>query len=147
MKLALGRTAVIGLSLVLAGALAAIADDHDHAKRRHHVITIDSMTVHPQNLQVSKDEVVVWANYSGRSVQVRFPEDVAGKFTCAVRPSFYRSGQGLLSRPFNSLEFAMPCRLQPGTYAYRIIGLSSEGEVFDPEQESPGDPQGKIEVR
>jgi hypothetical protein len=138
---------LVAITLAVCVAPISVLADESHAKRGHHVITVDSIAVHPQKLEITADQVVVWANYSGRTIHVKFPAEVAGAFTCAVRPSFYRSATGILSRPINSLEFALPCSLKPGEYEYRILGLSSGDSILDPEQESPGDPKGKIVVR
>ena len=107
-----------------------LADDERHSKRQHNVVTIGAMEVHPKVLKVSKDEVVVWANYSEKTVQLSFPSDMAKKFTCPIRPRFYQSGNGrLLSEPIRDLEFAMPCRIEPGKYPYEVLGLSSPGPI------------------
>jgi hypothetical protein len=127
----------------------ATADGSGHHKKAHHVVTVDAMEVHPPVLEIAQDQVVVWANYSGRAIQVRFPAEVASKFTCPTRPKFYRSGDGgLLSRPVNSMEFSLPCTLEPGEYEYSILGLFVDAEgVAEPGRQTPGDPKGKIVVK
>jgi plastocyanin len=132
-----------------AGLVSSGAFAHDHSKRDHHVITIDNMSVHPSTATVSADDVVVWVNYSDHKVAVKFPGSVEDQLECAAEPKFHKTGDGgLISAPIGPLEFAMPCKLKPGTYEYRITGGQAEGlEVgADPEQESPGDPKGKIIV-
>ena len=143
------RIACLGVIVLAACAMSQSSfGDEGHAKRGHHVITVDDITVHPKKLEISADQVVVWANYSGRTIHVKFPAEAAEAFTCAVRPSFYKTSTGILSRPINSLEFALPCRLKPGEYKYRVLGLSAAGNAtFDAEQEEPGDPIGQIVVR
>ncbi len=139
----------VAAALTCAGFSGSVsAEDSGHAKAKHRVITIDSITIHPMTAKVSADDVVVWANYSGREVQIKFRDTAADAFSCPVRPKFYKTGDGhLLSRPFGSLEFALPCKLKPGEYNYRVLGLSPGGDPADYEQESPGDPKGKIIVK
>ena len=138
---------VASLVAVLLALPWSASAEHPHTKRKHQVITIDQIMVHPQTLTISSDEVVVWANYSSRRVQIKFPAEVAGKFTCALRPEFYKAGDGsILSRPIGALEFAMPCRLEPGGYSYRVLGTNTD-LMADPEAEDPSDPRGKIIVQ
>ena len=111
---------LMAMTLVVCSASLPAVADEGNAKRGHHVITVDSMAVHPAKLEITADQVMVWANYSGRTIHVKFPAEVADAFTCAVRPSFYRSATGILSRPIGSLEFALPCSLKPGEYEYEI---------------------------
>lgn len=109
---------------------SSFADNERHSKRQHNVVTIDAMQVRPKVLKVSKDQVVVWANYSQKTVQLSFPVAMADKFTCPIRPRFYKGGKGnLLSEPIRDLEFAMPCRIEPGNYPYEVLGLSSPGPM------------------
>lgn len=143
-----GRLIALVPALMLA-PLCATADDSGHHKKAHHVVTVDTLEVHPPVLEIARDQVVVWANYSGRTIQVRFPAEVASKFTCPSRPKFYRSGDGgLLSRPVDSMEFSLPCTLEPGDYEYSILGLFVDAEgVAEPGRQTPGDPKGKIVVK
>ncbi len=139
---------VLVASLVSTVALQTSAGESDHHKRHHHVIRISGMSVQPETLRVDKDEVVVFVNYSDDAVQIRFPASMASKFTCPVRPKFYRSGDdALLSEPIEGLEFALPCRLEPGSYEYTVLGTIEGGGGFDPDTPRPGDPKGKIIVK
>ncbi len=139
---------VIVVALVSGVAPRASAEEADHHKRNHHVIRISGMSVQPETLRIDKAEVVVFVNYSDDAVQIRFPASMASKFTCPVRPKFYRSGDdALLSEPIRGLEFALPCRLEPGSYEYTVLGTIEGGSGFDPDTPRPGDPKGKIIVK
>ena len=106
----------------------ALADDSNHSKRQHNVVRIDAMHVVPNTLTVGADEIIVWVNYSQKTVQLQFPGDMEEKFTCPIRPRFYEDGTGhLLSQPIQQFEFAMPCRIKPGEYPYAVLGLSAGG--------------------
>ena len=146
--------AAASAALLLGPATAWSGDDEGHHKRKHHVVTIGNMEVHPKVIQLPKDEVVVWVNYSDETAQIAFPEGDAQKFTCPnLKPTFHRSGDGkLVSRGIGSLEFALPCRLAPGSYDYEVYLSSGFGgmaagigdtAVDDPERTF----QGKIVVK
>lgn len=115
---------------------APLSADDSHSKRQHNVVRIDAMNVVPRVLTVDKEEIIVWVNYSEKTIQLAFPGDMKEKFTCPIRPRFFESGDGqLLSQPIRSLEFAMPCRIKPGEYDYSVLGLSAPGPI-DPNPQS-----------
>lgn len=138
-------------SLLLATGYATVAsagEPHPHAKQKHHVITIDSLSVHPPVLNAAAGDVVVFVNYVGWNVQVRFDASAKDGFDCPARPKFYLTAAGgLVSDPFGNGEFSMPCRLKPGTYEYSVMGTQEgEGEWVEVDTPTDADPKGKIVV-
>ena len=83
---------------------------HDHHKRKHHVITLDSANLHPSTVTMSPDDVLLWVNYSGKTVHLKLPRDEFDKWTCAARVNFgIISENEVLSPPIGALEYSPPC--------------------------------------
>ena len=94
-----GFATVPWFAVALGLGTASGAENEGHHKREHHVITIGGMSVHPRTITISADEVIVFANYASKPVQVEFSGDVAAKFSCPIRPTFHETGKGRLASP------------------------------------------------
>jgi hypothetical protein len=123
------------IGVFLAAALVAapgLAEDKaERAKKKHTVVTIHQMEVHPKAVTISPDEVIGWFNYADETAQLSFPESVAEKFSCSsLRPWFTRTGNGrIVSNPIHALEFAPPCTLPSGRYPYKVLLFSAQGAI------------------
>ena len=83
------------LATTLVAATGLAEDKAERAKKKHTVVTILQMEVHPKAATISKDEVIGWFNYADETAQLSFPESVADKFSCSsLRPWFTRTGNG-----------------------------------------------------
>ena len=129
----LRRTAIITLvfTLTLLGPTPATAQsDVDHVDYKHSFVQIGSITLRPQAKRVPKENALAWLNYTPYVARVVFDSEVGTKLHCKSPSSFTLDGERLVSPKIQGRQFVSLCKLEPGTYAYRVelvaSGVSSD---------------------
>lgn len=119
---ALFAATALAASALSSAALADDADAPDEARDRG-AIRISDTGVVPREYQGETDRLVSWANEDERYAVLEFDAAFEHALECEaeIRPELYRGGDGrVLSLPIRKNLFALPCRLEPGRYPYRV---------------------------
>jgi hypothetical protein len=145
---ALRRAATIPLSLALAGAAPAPADerpteipyetpgeipslDPSYRMTDHKVVLITRNALNPQQVTLDEGQLVAWISYSPVPSVVVFEREVARSMVCHSLVNFSLQDDELRSQPIQAGEFASFCELKPGHYRYKIVRPDAGKSAID----------------
>lgn len=112
---ALALAAAIGF-----GRSATAAADVDHIEHDHRLVRIGALSLHPEVLEIERDDAFGWLNYSSQIATVSFDASIIEKMLCKERNSFHRVGDRIESGNIQARQFVALCSLAPGEYEYRV---------------------------
>jgi hypothetical protein len=134
------RVLLLSLSLLLAFALAAGADDErpqempyvtdesgipqlspDYRMTSHKVVLITDQALNPRLVKLEEGQLVAWISYSATESVVVFEREVARDMICHSLVNFSLKEDELRSAPIRAGEFASFCQLKPGRYRYKVV--------------------------
>lgn len=134
LALLLAVPAVLFLAPVRAGAADA-ATRAKFAGREHMIVRIDNATLHPETVELAKNQVVGWINYSDYRAVVSFPDSATKALECVGdeegKPVFAHVADRVETPEIGSLEMVVPCDFEPGRYPYEVRLYSGQGQEED----------------
>jgi len=116
------------LLLLLVGSAPAPAEEADHAKARHAIISITETSLLPRVKRIGPSDAFGWLNYSTATASVSFDAEVSKQLKCQTRGGFRVVGDRLESGPVEDAGFASLCHLAVGEYDYRVELYTDETE-------------------
>ena len=129
------RLAALLLTLLPAAVPALAGEDlSSHATHPHKTVVLGKDVTLPSNLQMGKDDVLVFENYSSSAITIRFiePEEQVDKVRCGlVQPRASKDAPSWAHFAFDARkhltatlppgQFASLCTLAPGSYTYETV--------------------------